>query len=103
MSRELLCEVCDRDYVIWFAPSDIWNATCRGGKRGAPDHFNFLCPTCFTNLADAQGLAPTGWLIIPDVGGPVRYASQIHFTSGTDEELDAAAAATIPDDKEATK
>lgn len=52
--RELLCEICNRDYKVWFAPNALWNEVVR-------DQFNFLCPTCFTNMAAAHGVEYTAF------------------------------------------
>lgn len=43
--RELLCQLCHKEYPIWYAPNDIWNSVMRdkGGREETP----FVCPTCF--------------------------------------------------------
>lgn len=48
LKREGLCELCERIYGAWYAPNEMWN-------RVVKDDFHFLCPTCFTMLADARG------------------------------------------------
>lgn len=45
--RELLCQQCGRDYPVWFAPNELWNAAIRVGEH-------FLCPTCFALLAEQR-------------------------------------------------
>jgi len=68
--RELLCEICDRDYPVWFAPSDLWNRVIRGGTKGGDEMYAFLCPTCFATLAEIAGVETTGWMLTteqPDV------------------------------------
>ncbi len=49
--RELLCQMCGRDYPIWSADNDLWNAVMRGGVKGSPDDYDFVCPTCFVLTA----------------------------------------------------
>lgn len=59
--RECHCEDCDRDYVTWFAPNELWNAVMRphGEVGGEP----FLCASCFALRADAAGVEHTGFLL----------------------------------------
>lgn len=60
------CEDCGRDNVVWFTPSDLWNAVCRPqGYQSDP----MLCPVCFIRRAEALGIVPTAWRVIPEVGG----------------------------------
>lgn len=55
---EMWCERCGQHHgVVWFGPSDLWNAVMRGGVRANPDEFGFCCPLCFMQLAD-QRLGP---------------------------------------------
>lgn len=64
--RELLCQRCDREYVVWYVPSYLWNEVVRahGGDVDGVDHF--LCPTCFTVLAQERGVTPTyAWKLSP--------------------------------------
>ena len=51
--RELHCEDCHRDYSVWYADNDLWNAVMRpnGQQEGEP----FLCPTCFLVRAAVAG------------------------------------------------
>lgn len=57
--RELLCQRCTQEYVVWFCPNEIWNQVQREGEH-------FFCPTCFTVLAEQRGIKPTGWLVRPE-------------------------------------
>lgn len=80
---EMVCDRCHRRHgVVWFAPSDIWNAVMRGGDRAAPDRYSFCCPLCFMQLADAQGLSSTGFLVTPFDDGPVERVEQIVLARG---------------------
>jgi hypothetical protein len=62
--RELHCERCDSEYVVWFAPNAIWNLVVREhtpiGRREP-----FLCPTCFTVLAESRGVK-VAWMVAPE-------------------------------------
>lgn len=53
--RELLCEMCDREYKVWFAPNELWNAVMRQPDK---HEWSFVCPTCFTLVADERGVKP---------------------------------------------
>jgi hypothetical protein len=70
--RELLCQLCDREYTVWFAPSNIWNAVMRGGVRANPDEYPFVCPTCFALLAEERGIQTTGWRLAPEESSAER-------------------------------
>lgn len=75
---EMVCDRCGRRHgVVWFAPSDIWNAVMRGGDPAAGDEFAFCCPICFMALAGKRGVETTGWLVTPFDDGPVVRASQV--------------------------
>jgi hypothetical protein len=64
---EMVCDRCKRRHgVVWFAPSDVWNAVMREGDRGKPDEFSFCCPICFIQLADERGIKSTGWCVSPE-------------------------------------
>jgi hypothetical protein len=64
---EMTCDCCGRRHgVVWFAPSDIWNAVMRGGDRANPDEFPFCCPECFIHLAEQRGVKAKGWLVTPE-------------------------------------
>lgn len=60
--RELLCQMCGRDYPCWSADSDLWNEVMRAGDRGAADEYQFVCPTCFTVKAAFMGVATYSFL-----------------------------------------
>lgn len=65
---EMWCERCGRRHgVVWFAPSEVWNAVMREGDRGKPDEFGFCCPICFMQLADERGVGTTIWEVRPEV------------------------------------
>lgn len=52
--RELLCEDCDREYTIWYADNDLWNAVmrCEGSAYANDQPEPFLCSTCFLIRAE---------------------------------------------------
>ncbi len=55
-----MSEICDRcgfPSPVWFTDNDIWNALDRAGV---------LCPLCFIYLAEKNGVATTGWKIVPE-------------------------------------
>jgi hypothetical protein len=54
---EAFCQQCGRRNVVWFAPSDIWNATMGGGQ-------GILCPVCFIEAAERAGLYGP-WIVAP--------------------------------------
>lgn len=54
---EAFCQQCRRRNVVWFAPSDIWNATMGGGQ-------GILCPVCFIEAAERAGLFGP-WIVAP--------------------------------------
>jgi hypothetical protein len=62
--RELLCERCDREHPVWFAPNAVWNAVVRPNPDQG-DEFAFLCPLCFIVLAEERGMVPSGWMVAP--------------------------------------
>lgn len=59
--REGHCERCDRDYPVWVAPNALWNEVVR--STGSEP---FLCPTCFALAAEAKGVRPTAWVLVPE-------------------------------------
>ncbi len=84
MSDEMVCNRCKRrHHVVWFAPSDVWNAVMRGGDRANEDEFGFCCPECFMRLAEDRGVVTTGWLVTPFDDGPVDRADQIVLVART--------------------
>ena len=50
--RELLCENCGRDYPVWYADNELWNAVMR--TDGVEVH-QFVCLTCFALWAVFAG------------------------------------------------
>ncbi len=56
--RELLCEDCGFEYMVWFAPNELWNRVMRDAEG---DEKDFLCPTCFTRRADVAGVEYTAF------------------------------------------
>jgi hypothetical protein len=59
--RELLCEYCLADYPVWFTPNKFWNKVIR--REDGTDRWQFLCPSCFANLAERMGIVPTAWML----------------------------------------
>lgn len=62
--QELVCELCDRDYPVWFAPNALWNKVMRhpDGKEASEKH-NFVCMDCFATEAEKLGIKPTAWML----------------------------------------
>jgi hypothetical protein len=56
-AREGLCERCNREYRGWSAASPLWNAVVRGGSINGNEAYAFLCPNCFTEMAEDSGIA----------------------------------------------
>lgn len=62
--RELLCEICDRDYPVWYAPNPLWNKVMRAPDgREASERVSFVCPTCFTMEARRKGIKGVAWVL----------------------------------------
>lgn len=61
--RELLCESCDSDYPVWYVANEIWNLIIRDEKGN--ESFQFLCPTCFAELANKQFVESPIWKLTP--------------------------------------
>ena len=57
---EAFCELCGRENIVWFAPSEAWNEVTAGvdpvRERGA-----IWCPTCFSHLAEENGWYVTAY------------------------------------------
>ena len=51
-TRELLCQQCNKDYPVWFAPNELWNAVTDHLEE--KPYIQFLCPTCFALLAEEK-------------------------------------------------
>lgn len=54
--RELLCMICGRDYPVWYADNDLWNAVER--QPDGSDEHPFLCTSCFMQRAICKGINP---------------------------------------------
>lgn len=54
---ESYCHRCKRAFIWWSAPSPLWNQVVRGGDIGGDETFQVLCPCCFADLAEEQGIA----------------------------------------------
>jgi hypothetical protein len=69
-AAESTCGRCCRVHgVIWSAPSGEWNAVMRKGGREQAERFGgMICPTCFMQLADAEGIAPVGFSVAASAG-----------------------------------
>lgn len=59
-----VCQVCGRANPVWFAPNDLWNSVVPPDER-----YLVLCPICFTERAERQGLVPTGWKLSIEPSG----------------------------------
>jgi hypothetical protein len=57
--RECLCQLCDTEYPVWFAPNKLWNSVMRD-PDGA-DKYAFVCMNCFAKEAEKKGIKPTAW------------------------------------------
>lgn len=55
--EEGVCELCNVEYGVWFAPNPIWNKIMRhpDGKE-VSEKYNFVCPNCFIRTAEALGI-----------------------------------------------
>lgn len=51
------------DNIIWYTESVFWNEAVRNQYPAAED--GILCIPCFIMRVDDAGLAPTGWLLVP--------------------------------------
>jgi hypothetical protein len=69
------CNRCSGPYVSWSAPSPLWNQVMRGGDiNRVPEPFRgIICPSCFAQLAEEQGIAGR-WRF---------YAEQVHVELAT--------------------
>jgi hypothetical protein len=56
---ELTCQKCGGRNITWFAPNELW-------KRVVPSD-GILCPLCFAELAEAQGLVAAAWMLAPEI------------------------------------
>lgn len=55
---ECLCQRCNQNYMAWHTSNDLWN-------KYIDPFWNFLCPTCFTFLAEISGFKTSGWFVVP--------------------------------------
>lgn len=60
-NQEGRCQLCNRDYPVWFAPNPLWNKVMRDPIKG--DKYQFLCLDCFALEAEKQGIVPTAWVL----------------------------------------
>ena len=63
---EGVCQDCGGRNPVWFAPNYLWNFVM-GGPGTKDDPGGFVCPNCFTVRAEVAGLAPTAWVLSPEV------------------------------------
>lgn len=62
--RECLCQLCDREYPVWFAPSDIWNKVMRqGGHISGDEEYPFVCPSCFAFKYEEEVNPNAVWML----------------------------------------
>lgn len=54
---ELQCQLCPADYAVWHCENELWNQVL--GNDSIRIHF--LCPTCFTMLAEHKKIIPIRW------------------------------------------
>ena len=51
--RECLCMLCDKEYPVWYADNEIWNAVMRyPDGREASEKIPFVCISCFIKEAE---------------------------------------------------
>lgn len=65
--NEAWCHRCKRAFIHWSAPSPLWNQVVRGGGINGDEVFQVLCPCCFMDLAEEQGVAGHWRLYAVDV------------------------------------
>lgn len=72
---ERICCRCGGSNVrAWCAPSPLWNQVMRGGDINGKDRFDgIVCPVCFAQLAEEQGIAQR-WRF---------YAERVHVELAT--------------------
>jgi hypothetical protein len=57
--HELLCQNCDREHPVWYAPNRLWDEVVKDPDAHA------LCPTCFWSMAEDAGYKSI-WFFGPD-------------------------------------
>ena len=61
------CDDCGtRDNIVWFTDNVLWNRVTGQNAVHEEKHTGILCIPCFVKRADAIGLMPTGWRLLPD-------------------------------------
>lgn len=69
------CQGCGTpDNIVWFTESPVWNFVM-GGPTASSDPGGLLCIPCFVKRADAAGLEPTGWRLLPEWRWTTRPAT----------------------------
>lgn len=84
--RELLCQICDREYPVWFAPNKLWNAVMRNSD--GTDKFQFVCPLCFALEAERAGIKGTAWKLTLENKKAPTTPSNLEDTSSLKDILD---------------
>lgn len=75
--RELLCQLCNEEYSVWFAPNAVWNRVMRHPDgRESSEKYHFVCPNCFIKEAVKLGIKTTGWLLTTDEYADHHYAKE---------------------------
>lgn len=62
MLSESICQICNGVNPVWHAPNELWNKVMRGGKKGNPDKYDFVCPNCFAKEAQKLESKPLLWV-----------------------------------------
>jgi hypothetical protein len=61
------CSRCGTlDNIGWFTDNVFWNAVTGENVVHEEAVGGILCIPCFVTLADAVGLRPTGWRLLPE-------------------------------------
>jgi hypothetical protein len=73
---ESVCNCCGGPNISWCAPSPLWNEVMRGGDINGPWQYDeIICPTCFTILAEAAGIASMWRLHAERVTRPLQLVT----------------------------
>ncbi len=86
--EELVCDVCGRDYPIWFAPDEVWNL-------GSGERPGFECPSCFAVKYETHVGRPVVWKFAPE-GHPSLVAESreavlahvVRIFHGTEDDVE---------------